>query len=116
MGYKIHSLWREVLEGWGESEGRNLYLGYLCIYIYILSIYSLFIYLFIYSLAHCQVGQVGLSRERAWILEDVHFITSAFPAPVVKFISARFPTLQTIAGTRLHVLSLTDDLCNHLFV
>ena len=57
-------------------------------------------------------------------LEDVHFITSAFPTEVI---SARFPTLQTITGTRLHVLSLLmfcvrmlghckSFLCNHLFV
>ena len=73
---------------------------------------ALFISLFIYnySLAHCQVGQVGLLT---WILEDVHFI-SAFPAPVVKFISARFPTLQTITGTRLHILSFTDVVCMHV--
>ena len=48
-----------------------------------------------------EVLVVGEVEKRAWILEDVHFIISAFPAPVVKFISARFPTLQTITVTRL---------------
>ena len=86
------------MEGWkGEEKGT-------CSFIYY------FIYLFIYSLAHCQVGQVGLLT---WVLEDVHFI-SAFPAPVVKFISARFPTLQTITGTKLHILSFTDVVCMHV--
>ena len=61
-----------------------------------------------------EVLVVGEVEKRAWILEDVHFIISAFPAPVVKFISARFPTLQTITVTRLHILSLTDVLCTHV--
>ena len=71
---------------------------------------ALFISLFIYSLAHCQVGQAGLLT---WILEDIHFI-SAFPTPVVKFIPAIFPTLQTITGTRLHILSFTDVVSMHV--
>ena len=98
------------------------------IYVFMYAFVYLFILLFIYSLTLCQVGQVGLTREKAWILEDVHFI-SAFPAPVVKFLtnygtrlkesleselSARFPTLQTITGTRLLVLALTDVLCMHV--
>ena len=60
-----------------------------------------------------EVLVVGEVEKRAWILEEVHFIISAFPAPVVKFISARFPTLP-ITGTRLHILSLTDVLCTHV--
>ena len=75
----------------------------LCIYVCICVLVYLFIYLFLSSLPSWTSWP---NREkRAWILEDVHFIISAFPAPVVKFISARFPTLQTITGTRLHTFS-----------
>ena len=76
---------------------------YAFVYLFI----SLFIYLFL-------TAKLDKLAKRAWILEDVHFIISAFLAPVVKFISARFPTLQTITGTRLHILSLTDVLCTHV--
>ena len=79
---------------------------HLCIYLLV----YLFIYLFLSSLPSWR----SWPMKRAWILEDVHFIISAFPAPVVKFISARFPTLQTITGTRLHILSLADVLCTHV--
>ena len=81
---------------------------HLCIYLLV----YLFIYLFLSSLPSWTSWP---NREkRAWILEDVHFIISAFPAPVVQSFSARFPTLQTITGTRLHILSLTDVLCTHV--
>ena len=83
---------------------------HLCIYLLVLFIY-LFIYLFLSSLPSWTSWPI---KKRAWLLEDVHFIISAFPAPVVKFISARFPILQTITGTRLHILSLTDVLCMHV--
>ena len=50
-----------------------------------------------YSL--CRVGEVGISRgsvATAWMWADVQFITPPLPAPFVKFVSARFPVLQTI--------------------
>ena len=63
------------------------------------------------TLWEASIDKLAYREKRAWVLEDIHFIISAFPALVVKFISARFPTVQTITGTRLHVLSLTDVLC-----
>ena len=85
---------------------------YVCICVFIYYFIYLFIYLFLSSLPSWTSWP---NREkRAWILEDVHLIISAFPASVEKFISARFPTLQTITGTRLHILSLTDVLCTHV--
>ena len=73
-----------------------------------------FIYLFIYSLSHCQVGQVGLSREKGLDIgrRPLHHIS--FLCSSRKFIFARFPILQTITGTRLHILSRADVLCMHV--
>ena len=67
LGYKIHSLWREVLEEW--KGGKEL-------------VARLFMYVLIYILC-IYVCICSLLREKACILEDVHFIISAFPAPVV---------------------------------
>ena len=78
---------------------------HLCIY--------LLVYLFIYSLAHCQVGQVGLLREKG--LGYCKTSTSSYQLFLLQwFISARFPALQAITGSKLHVLFLTDVLCTHV--
>ena len=68
---------------------------YTFVYLFI----SLFIYLFI-----------GLLREKGLDIGRRPLQLSLLQW----FISARFPTLQTITGTRLHVLSLTDVLCTHV--
>ena len=78
---------------------------YAFVYLFI----SLFIYLFLSSLPSWTSWPIKRKELGYW-----KTIISAFPAPVVKFISARFPTLQTITGTRLHILSLTDVLCTHV--
>ena len=56
----------------------------------------------------CRVGEVGISRGKCRhcldVGADVQFITPPLPARFVKFISARFPVLQTITRTELYVV------------
>ena len=44
------------------------------------------------------------SVATAWMWADVQFITPPLPARFVKFVSARFPVLQTITRTELYVV------------
>ena len=81
--------------------------------IYILCIYvciCVFIYLFLSSLPSWTSWPIKRKGLVYWKTS-----TSSYQLSLLQwFISARFPTLQTITGTRLHVLSLTDVLCTHV--
>ena len=46
------------------------------------------------------------SIATAWMWADVQFITPSLPARFVKFVSARFPVLQTITRTELYQCSV----------
>ena len=79
---------------------------YAFVYLFI----SLFIYLFLSSLPSWTSWPIKRKGLGYWKTS-----TSSYQLSLLQwFISARFPTLQTITGTRLHVLSLTDVLCTHV--
>ena len=85
----------------------DLYIVYLCMHLCIYLLVYLFIYLFLNSLPSWPIKRKGLGYWKTF--------TSSYQLSLLQwFISARFPTLQTITGTRLHVLSLTDVLCTHV--
>ena len=58
----------------------------------------------------CRVGEVGISRGTCCHCLDVgkrpvHHIIFACSFYIIKFVSARFPVLQTITRTELYVVS-----------
>ena len=79
-------------------------------YAFVYSFISLFIYLFLSSLPSWTSWPIKKKGLGYWKTS-----TSSYQLSLLQwFISARFPTLQTITGTRLHVFSLTDVLCTHV--
>ena len=79
----------------------------LCMHLCIYLLVYLFIYLFLSSLPSWTSWPIKRKELGYWK-------TSTSSYQLSKFLSARFPTLQTITGTRLHILSLTDVLCTHV--
>ena len=56
----------------------------------------------------CSLWKLAYREESvatAWMWADVQFITPPLPALFVKFVSTRFPVLQTVTRTELYVVS-----------